>query len=167
MVQFATMKPAERLASIRRGLNVLNYAQSEYALSFGLDISSEPEQLLARVLEPPTIMYSRDSRQPQIVSAFVVARRCVLMGFFHRNPNLGLGTCEGPYLCSCVMFVKRHDRVDKKFWRASAIKKWALVIFEGNRRFTMEHANNAVRGIIAGADKVGQYTGRFHRLILI
>jgi eukaryotic translation initiation factor 2C len=68
MVEFATMKPAERLASIRRGLNILNYGQSEYVASFGLNVSDSPVQMQARRLEPPKMRYAAASRQPTIVS---------------------------------------------------------------------------------------------------
>ncbi|EIN04651.1 argonaute-like protein [Punctularia strigosozonata HHB-11173 SS5] len=66
VVQFATMKPPERLASIRRGLTILNYGQSQYIASFGLQVSEAPVQMTARQLAPPRMRYAPGSREPMI-----------------------------------------------------------------------------------------------------
>jgi eukaryotic translation initiation factor 2C len=75
VLDFATKKPRDRLSSIRNGLGVLNYGQSEYVRHFGMHVteSQGPLSIAARVLAPPTLKYGRDSRQPNIVR-FLCAR---------------------------------------------------------------------------------------------
>lgn len=70
VIEFASKRPAERLASIREGLGVLAYGQSEYVRQFGLHVEQgEPLSFSARVLEPPTLKYGAGSRQPTIKPA--------------------------------------------------------------------------------------------------
>ncbi|KAF7359006.1 Protein argonaute-2 [Mycena sanguinolenta] len=57
LVEFATMKPKERLDSIRKGLQVLSYGQSEYVRQFGLTVDSTLLSTQARVLEAPRLKY--------------------------------------------------------------------------------------------------------------
>ncbi|KAI0677583.1 argonaute-like protein [Trametes maxima] len=68
VVEFATKRPLERLASIREGLGVLAYGQSEYVRQFGLVVqpNAAPVTLQARVLDPPVLQYGQGSRQPTI-----------------------------------------------------------------------------------------------------
>ncbi|KAG6844544.1 hypothetical protein H0H87_006028 [Tephrocybe sp. NHM501043] len=69
MVEFSTMRPAERFKSITNGLStVLAYGQSEYIRAFGMSVqtSSGFLPLTARVLAPPTLKYGRGSKQPTI-----------------------------------------------------------------------------------------------------
>ncbi|CAL1700780.1 unnamed protein product [Somion occarium] len=69
VLEFATKKPADRLASIRNGLGVLSYGQSEYVRQFGLHVKDTggPLSVNARVLNPPTLKYGQNSKQPTIV----------------------------------------------------------------------------------------------------
>lgn len=69
VLEFATKKPTDRLASIRSGLSVLSYGQSEYVRQFGMHVQSDggPLKVSARVLPPPTLRYGQGSRQPAIV----------------------------------------------------------------------------------------------------
>ncbi|KAJ7932831.1 argonaute-like protein [Mycena leptocephala] len=57
LVEFATMKPKERLESIRKGLQVLAYGQSEYVRKFGLTVDPTLVSTQARVLRAPTLKY--------------------------------------------------------------------------------------------------------------
>ncbi|KAI1795193.1 argonaute-like protein [Ganoderma leucocontextum] len=68
VLNFATKKPHERLQSIRAALGVLNYGQSEYVKQFGMQVSpnADVQSLQARILDPPTLMYGNQSRQPTI-----------------------------------------------------------------------------------------------------
>ncbi|KAG6899902.1 hypothetical protein C0993_005481, partial [Termitomyces sp. T159_Od127] len=69
VVEFSTMKPAERFRSIANGLNtVLAYGQSEYVRSFGMsvDTAAGPLPITARVLQPPKLKYGPGSKQPTI-----------------------------------------------------------------------------------------------------
>ena len=72
VLEFATKKPEARLESIFKGLDVLQYGQSEYVRSFGLQVNSTgPVKIQARVLNPPTMMYGQGSRQPTVVSVIL------------------------------------------------------------------------------------------------
>lgn len=67
VIDFASKKPPQRLQSIRDGLGVLAWGQSEYVRQFGLSVTNpEPLSLSARVLMPPTLKYGEGSKQPTI-----------------------------------------------------------------------------------------------------
>ncbi|TFY78817.1 hypothetical protein EWM64_g5198 [Hericium alpestre] len=66
VLTFATKKPQSRLDSIRNGLGVLAYGQSEYVRDFDMVVGQEPLRIKARVLEPPTLKYGSKSKQPTI-----------------------------------------------------------------------------------------------------
>ncbi|KAF8195816.1 argonaute-like protein [Mycena galopus ATCC 62051] len=65
VLDFATKKPLDRLQSIRNGLQVLAYGQSEYVRQFGMDVNCAmgPLKVQARVLKPPMLKYGPGSRQ--------------------------------------------------------------------------------------------------------
>ncbi|KAI0832378.1 argonaute-like protein [Trametes gibbosa] len=65
VLDFATKKPQERLNSIKAGLGVLAYGQSEYVRQFGMVVqpNAVPFSLQARVLDPPTLQYGQGSKQ--------------------------------------------------------------------------------------------------------
>jgi eukaryotic translation initiation factor 2C len=68
VLEFATKRPGDRLQSIKNGLSVLAYGQSEYVRQFGMNVNtSGPLRVQARVLKPPTLRYGDKSRQPTIV----------------------------------------------------------------------------------------------------
>ncbi|KAK0482092.1 argonaute-like protein [Armillaria luteobubalina] len=69
VLSFATKKPQDRLSSIRNGLEVLAYGQSDYVRHFGMSVNSAagPLQIQARVLQPPTLKYGGGSKQATIV----------------------------------------------------------------------------------------------------
>ncbi|KAF9464018.1 argonaute-like protein [Collybia nuda] len=88
VLSFATSKPAERLNSIKAGLQTLAYGQSEYIREFGLDIQTangEPLSAKARVLSPSKLMYSPGGKQRTVAPANgmwnMVDKR-----FFQSNP---------------------------------------------------------------------------------
>ncbi|KAJ7068346.1 argonaute-like protein [Mycena amicta] len=68
VLDFATKRPADRLRSIKNGLELLAYGQSEYVRQFGMNVNSAagPLSVQARVLKPPTLRYGNGSRQPTI-----------------------------------------------------------------------------------------------------
>jgi eukaryotic translation initiation factor 2C len=71
VLDFATKKPQERLASIKAGIDVLAYGQSDYVRQFGMHVdTTNPLTVDARVLMPPTLRYGPGSRQPTIVRTF-------------------------------------------------------------------------------------------------
>ncbi|KAF8812506.1 argonaute-like protein [Phlegmacium glaucopus] len=68
VLDFATKRPRDRLESIKAGLAVLAYGQSEYVRQFGMHVdTSGPLKVQARVLKPPTLRYGPTSKQPTIV----------------------------------------------------------------------------------------------------
>lgn len=68
VLDFATKRPEDRLQSIRNGLSVLQYGQSEYVRQFGMVVDEAAGALTinARVLDTPTLRYGKGSRQPTI-----------------------------------------------------------------------------------------------------
>ncbi|KIM90880.1 hypothetical protein PILCRDRAFT_811377 [Piloderma croceum F 1598] len=67
VLEFATKRPEDRLASIRNGLAVLAYGQSEYVRQFGMFVDeSGPLKIQARVLKAPVLKYGSTSKQPTI-----------------------------------------------------------------------------------------------------
>ncbi|KAK0460386.1 argonaute-like protein [Desarmillaria tabescens] len=65
--KFSTMEPPDGLRSIKQGLDVLAYGQSEYVRHFGMAVTSpEPLEVDARILAPPVLEYSNKSRQREI-----------------------------------------------------------------------------------------------------
>jgi eukaryotic translation initiation factor 2C len=84
VLEFATKKPHERLASICNGLavclwcilwsalltvpqKVLEYGESEYVREFGLNVSDQPLRTQARIINAPTLRYHQSSKQPSAV----------------------------------------------------------------------------------------------------
>ncbi|KAJ6628687.1 argonaute-like protein [Mycena sp. CBHHK59/15] len=65
VLDFATKRPQDRLKSIKSGLEVLAYGQSEYVRQFGMvvDHAAGPLKVQARVLKPPMLKYGAGSRQ--------------------------------------------------------------------------------------------------------
>ncbi|KAF5387029.1 hypothetical protein D9615_002113 [Tricholomella constricta] len=68
VLDFSTKKPQERFQSIKNGLEILAYGQSEYIRQFGMSVETQPGFLpiSSRVLDPPTLKYGPGSRQPTI-----------------------------------------------------------------------------------------------------
>ncbi|KAF8268490.1 argonaute-like protein [Lactarius quietus] len=66
ILEFSTMRPRERFASIREGLNVLEYGQSEYVRQFGMTVSDELMSVNARVLTPTRLKYHPTSKKPDV-----------------------------------------------------------------------------------------------------
>jgi len=66
IVEFSKMNPAQRLSSIKAGLNVLQYGQSEYVRAFGMNVNLNPISVVARVLPPPMLRYGPGSAEATI-----------------------------------------------------------------------------------------------------
>ncbi|KAL5488099.1 hypothetical protein ACEPAI_6207 [Sanghuangporus weigelae] len=67
VLTFATRSPTDRLKSIKSGLNVLSYGQSDYVRQFGMHLQSEsPMQTRARVLPAPTLKYGDKGRKKSV-----------------------------------------------------------------------------------------------------
>ncbi|KAK7450614.1 hypothetical protein VKT23_012924 [Stygiomarasmius scandens] len=68
MVDFSRKNPAERMDSIRQGVQMLAYGQSEYIRNFGLNVHANggfPE-VDARIIKPPKLRYGPGSKQPTL-----------------------------------------------------------------------------------------------------
>ncbi|KIP10717.1 hypothetical protein PHLGIDRAFT_125407 [Phlebiopsis gigantea 11061_1 CR5-6] len=122
VVEFATRRPEERLRSIRDGLGVLAYGQSEYVRQFGLHVheAEGPLQVDARILQPPTLQYGRGSSRPTIIPR------------------------DGSW-----------NMVDKKFYKAASIEKFAVVIFEREQRFGQAQAREMTKSLVEACTQVG------------
>ncbi|KAF5364713.1 hypothetical protein D9758_005608 [Tetrapyrgos nigripes] len=71
MVNFSRKRPAERMHSIRQGVSLLAYGQSEYIRNFRLSVNSGPfPSVEARVITPPTLQYGEGSKQTTVTPAF-------------------------------------------------------------------------------------------------
>ncbi|PIL23264.1 Argonaute [Ganoderma sinense ZZ0214-1] len=68
-MRLATMKPHDRLQSIRAAPDVLRYSESDYTQGFNMHVkpNAEVESVQARVLDPPVLIYGIQSRQPTII----------------------------------------------------------------------------------------------------
>ncbi|KAL5508298.1 hypothetical protein ACEPAH_5917 [Sanghuangporus vaninii] len=67
VLTFATRSPTDRLKSIKSGLNVLSYGQSDYVRQFGMHLQSDsPMQTRARVLPAPTLRYGDKGRKKSV-----------------------------------------------------------------------------------------------------
>ncbi|KAH8113254.1 argonaute-like protein [Phellopilus nigrolimitatus] len=68
VLEFATKRPEDRLNSIRKGLSVLSYGQSDYVRQFGMHMEPNTDALKvsARVLPTPTLRYGQGSRAPAV-----------------------------------------------------------------------------------------------------
>jgi len=90
VLEFATKRPNDRLASICNGLSVrpwrahsvtaltthskvLEYGQSEYVRQFGMTVADQPLRTQARVINPPTLKYHQSSKQPSAVSIILLS----------------------------------------------------------------------------------------------
>ncbi|KAI6045823.1 hypothetical protein EDC04DRAFT_3024633 [Pisolithus marmoratus] len=71
VLEFATKKPHDRLASITSGLMVLAYGQSQYMREYRMHVDDTvgPINLPARVLLPPRLRYGQGSPQPVVTPA--------------------------------------------------------------------------------------------------
>ncbi|KAJ3501716.1 hypothetical protein NLJ89_g9216 [Agrocybe chaxingu] len=80
VLNFSKQSPSERLKSIREGLQVLDYGQSEYVRHFGMNISSTPMTVTARILRPPTLRYGPGSKEATIEPRFgawnMIQKKC-------------------------------------------------------------------------------------------
>jgi eukaryotic translation initiation factor 2C len=66
MIKIANRKPSERMAGCRAGYRMIE-AQAAFLERFQIGVSGDLLQVNGRVLQPPTILYGKDSRDPQIV----------------------------------------------------------------------------------------------------
>ncbi|KAJ7283579.1 argonaute-like protein [Mycena rebaudengoi] len=137
VLDFATKKPMDRLQSIKNGLNVLAYGQSEYVRQFGMivDHSAGPLKVQARVLKPPMLKYGAGSRQPTI------------------TPRDGMQLYCSAF-CDTNIHVP-HLRVDKRFFKPVEIARWVVVIYEQQRRFDEGSARDMINGLVQSAKDVG------------
>ncbi|KAG8934335.1 hypothetical protein FRC01_003583 [Tulasnella sp. 417] len=69
VVEFATKRPGDRLAAIKKSLDALGYGQSPYLRAFQLQVKNEPSKVEARVLSPPTLIYGGKKQLPLTIGA--------------------------------------------------------------------------------------------------
>ncbi|KAI9063285.1 argonaute-like protein [Trametes sanguinea] len=129
VLDFATKKPMDRLNSIRAGLGVLAYGQSEYVRQFGMIVqpNAAPVSLQARVLDPPVLQYGHGSRQLTIVSRHSALQQSL----------------------------KLIAWIDKKFFKPVTINRWCVAVFERENRFRPDLAREMVGGLLQSFASVG------------
>ncbi|KDR77481.1 hypothetical protein GALMADRAFT_266956 [Galerina marginata CBS 339.88] len=67
VLAFSTLKPTDKLARIKAGLQDMQHGQSNYVNQFGLKIDTEPLKIDARILDPPKLRYGSEGAQPIVV----------------------------------------------------------------------------------------------------
>jgi eukaryotic translation initiation factor 2C len=70
VLEFSTMKPAERLDKIKTGIQNLQYGQSDYVRQFGMTIDTQPLKVDVRILDPPKLRYHGQGTQPVLQPQF-------------------------------------------------------------------------------------------------
>jgi eukaryotic translation initiation factor 2C len=120
VLEFSKLDPPNRLASIRAGLEVLQYGQSEYVRQFGMNITQTPITVKARVLAPPVLRYGPGSQEMTI------------------KPANG-----------------QWNMRDKKLFKPMTIKQWVIVVYENQRRFPLQTAQEMATSFCEGAVSVG------------
>jgi eukaryotic translation initiation factor 2C len=176
VLEFATKKPKERLNAITTGVEVtryiplrqaetyifyqkLQFETSDYITQFGMTISRQPLQIGARVINPPSLKYSGQGRQAAQASS--VGYRSNLMLTVEQNPRNGAWNMYAVYIIVSITSVILilieflYHRVDKKFYKASSITVWAVVIYQDQRRFNDSAINGMVKGFQEACANVG------------
>lgn len=123
VLEFATKKPPERLASIRNGLSVLSYGQSEYVRQFGMHVQPDvgPLKVNARVLPAPTLRYGQGSRQPAIVRISLLFTIITAFTIRCRRPLMVAGMSVRNYFCSIGSIININDMY--RWWTKSSINQ--------------------------------------------
>ncbi|KAH9965910.1 argonaute-like protein [Russula dissimulans] len=126
VLEFATKKPHERLASICNGLGVLEYGESEYVREFGLTVSDKPLRTQARIINAPTLMYHQSSKQPDVAAVLLFALR---------SDNTW--------------------RIGKRMFSPCQVPNWMVIIYERQVRFNESAANQMVSDLVKACKAVG------------
>ena len=70
---------------------------------------------------------------------------------------MGHGICWSfSSLLACVILIFSQFRIDKKFYEASTIVQWAIVIYDSQRNFPQWAYKGLVEGFLKACDEVGQ-----------
>ena len=64
MIKFAVTRPKERMASIRFGIQMLNWKDDKYLKHFGVKIEDQMTVTKAKVLAPPEVQYDKGKATP-------------------------------------------------------------------------------------------------------
>ena len=64
---------------------------------------------------------------------------------------------------ACVILIFPQFRIDKKFYEASTIVRWVVVIYDSKRNFPQQAYTGLVDGFLRACDDVGQFSN-FERL---
>lgn len=142
VLEFATKKPEARLESIVKGLQVLQYGQSEYLRSFGLSVDATgPVKINGRVLNPPTLIYGAGSRQATVVSF----PRYYAHLRYHPPDSIDLQNPRNG----------EWNMIDKKLYKPASIQRWIVVIYERKQRFSESAADDMVGGLRKATSDMG------------
>ncbi|KAF1920317.1 ribonuclease H-like domain-containing protein [Ampelomyces quisqualis] len=80
MIKFAVTLPKERWAAVGHGVKLLNWANDPYLRHYGLQVSTTPAKVKARVLPSPNVHFGPGSKEAQLNPRDMVAGRWRLDG---------------------------------------------------------------------------------------
>jgi eukaryotic translation initiation factor 2C len=75
MIKFAVTLPKERWAAVQQGVRLLNWANDPYLRHYGLQVSTAPAKVQARILPSPTVHFGAGSKEATIKPADMIAGR--------------------------------------------------------------------------------------------
>lgn len=64
MIKYAVTLPPQRLDNIKKGLEMLNWAEDKYHANYGLKISPTMIKTQARLLTPPEVQFGNSKEKP-------------------------------------------------------------------------------------------------------
>jgi eukaryotic translation initiation factor 2C len=86
MIKFAVTLPKERWAAVLQGVRLLNWAQDPYLRRYGLQVSTTPAKVQARILPSPTVHFGTGSKEATIRPADMIQGRWRLDSKLPRTP---------------------------------------------------------------------------------
>ena len=123
VLEFATKRPLDRLATICNGLSVrprclhlvslliihpkvLDYGQSEYVRQLGLTVADEPLRIKARVIKAPTLKYHQSSQQNSVVRILFLGEKTALKMFILETREWCMeSVCSPVVICSGPLYL--------------------------------------------------------------
>jgi eukaryotic translation initiation factor 2C len=86
MIKFAVTLPKERFAAVQRGVQLLNWTNDPYLRHYGLQISTTPAKVKARILPSPAVHFGQGSKEAQLKPQDMIAGRWRLDGYEEALP---------------------------------------------------------------------------------
>ncbi len=80
MIKFAVTLPKDRWAAVQQGLKLLNWANDPFLHHYGLQMSTNPAKVKARILPSPTVQFGAGSKEATISPKDLIQGRWRLDG---------------------------------------------------------------------------------------